>query len=134
MSMLNSLPHGVKISVTRSINTAFEQYMAKIMWDEESYDPQDFIKEWRHYIHHKASWYNQIDEELKNDPSFHEELAQKINEVVEKTFSEEPTADQIETIDALQEELGTNYDYSCKAEARFYIDFLKNSIKKKSNS
>ncbi|OLN24248.1 hypothetical protein BTO30_01665 [Domibacillus antri] len=132
--MLNSLSHGVKISITRSITTAFEQYMAKIMWDEESYHPQDFMKEWQRYIQQNASWFNQVPDDMKLDPRFHEDLAQKINEVVDKIFSEEPTPDQIKTIDSLQKELGTNYDFSCKAEARFYIDFLTNSIKKKPNS
>lgn len=134
MSILNSLPHGVKISITRSITTAFEQYMARIMWDEKTYSPHDFIKEWQHYIQNSASWYSDVPAEIKTDPRFHEELAQKINQVVEKIFSEKPTEKQIETIDSLQEKLGTDYDFSCKAEARFYIDFLKDSLKKKSNS
>lgn len=134
MSILNGLSHGMKISITRSITTAFEQYMADILWEEEAYSPSGFMKEWQRYIQKSASWYNDVPDDVKNDPQFHEELAKKINQVVEKVFSEEPTTEQIETINALQERLGTDYDFSCKAEARFYIDFLTEYEKKKQNS
>nr|WP_156154119.1 hypothetical protein [Domibacillus tundrae] len=129
--MLNGLSHGIKISITRSITMAFEQYMANIMWDEDTYSPSDFMKEWQRYIQQNASWYSDVPSDVKNDPRFHEELAVKINKVVAKIFSEEPTEVQIETINALQEKLGTDYDFSCKAEARFYIDFLNEYEKKK---
>ncbi|MCP3761454.1 hypothetical protein NLX67_03485 [Domibacillus sp. A3M-37] len=129
--MLNGLSHGIKISITRSITMAFEQYMANIMWDEDTYSPSDFMKEWQRYIQQNASWYSDVPSDVKNDPRFHEEMAVKINKVVAKIFSEEPTEVQIETINALQEKLGTDYDFSCKAEARFYIDFLNEYEKKK---
>ncbi|WP_256519576.1 hypothetical protein [Domibacillus sp. A3M-37] len=131
MSILNGLSHGIKISITRSITMAFEQYMANIMWDEDTYSPSDFMKEWQRYIQQNASWYSDVPSDVKNDPRFHEEMAVKINKVVAKIFSEEPTEVQIETINALQEKLGTDYDFSCKAEARFYIDFLNEYEKKK---
>lgn len=134
MSILNGLSHGIKISITRSITTAFEQYMARIMWDEEAYNPADFMKEWQSYIRQHASWYHDVPDDVKNDPRFHEELAGKINQVAAKIFSEEPTAAQIETLNALQEKLGTDYDFSSKAEARFYIDFLNDYEKKKPKS
>lgn len=134
MSILNGLSHGIKISITRSITTAFEQYMARIMWDEEAYNPADFMKEWQSYIRQHASWYHDVPDDVKNDPQFHEELAGKINQVAAKIFSEEPTAAQIETLNALQEKLGTDYDFSSKAEARFYIDFLNDYEKKKPKS
>lgn len=134
MSILNGLSHGIKISITRSITKAFEQYMANIMWDEDAYSPADFMKEWQRYIQQNASWYSNVPDNIKNDPQFHAELAVKINQVVAKIFSEKPTEEQIETINKLQEKLGTDYDFSCKAEARFYIDFLNEYEKKKLNS
>ncbi|WP_046174701.1 hypothetical protein [Domibacillus indicus] len=131
MSILNGLSQGVKISITRSITTAFEQYMANIMWDEDMYSPADFMKEWQRYIQKNASWYSSVPDTMRNDPQFHTELAGKINQVVAKVLAEEPTEEQIETVNALQEKLGTDYDFSCKAEARFYIDFLTEYEKKK---
>ena len=134
MSILNSLSHGIKISITRSIATAFEQYMANIMWEENAYSPADFMKEWQRYIQQNAAWYSSVPDEVKNNPQFHNELAEKINQVAAKILSEEPTEEQIETINRLQEKLGTDYDFSCKAEARFYIDFLNEYEKKKPKS
>lgn len=131
MAILSSLPHGMKISITRSITTAFEHYMEKIMWDEKAYSLSGFFDEWRQYIQENASWYNDIPEDIKTDPMFHEELAGKINQVISKVFAEAPTEAQINELDELQKRSGTDYDFSCKAEARFYIDYLKEIEKKK---
>ncbi|KKB36550.1 hypothetical protein [Bacillus thermotolerans] len=132
--MLSNLPSGVKISISRSIKTAFEQYMAKILWGEDAYRFEDFMKEWREYIHNHASWYDQISDEMKASDEFHQELADKITEVIEKIFSEEPTSKQIEELESLQKELNTSVDYSCKAEAKFYLSYLKEQLKKKKQS
>lgn len=129
--MLSSLSQGIKISITRSIKIVFEQYMANISWDEKAYRFEDFMDEWRTYIHTSSSWYSKVDSKVKSSPEFHEELAAKINEVIEKVFSEEPTADQLEELAALQKEMGTDFDFSCKAEAKFYIDLLHDQLKKK---
>ncbi|WP_100332454.1 hypothetical protein [Bacillus xiapuensis] len=129
--MLSDLSPGIKISITRSISTAFDQYMAKILWDETSYNFEDFMNEWRLYITNNSSWYSKVSDEIKSSPEFHQELAVKINEVIEKIFSEAPTSEQIETLDRLQKQLGTDYDYSCKTEAKFYIDYLSEQLKKK---
>lgn len=129
--MLSDLSPGIKISITRSISTAFDQYMAKILWDEASYNFEDFMNEWRLYITNNSSWYGKVSDEIKSSPEFHQELAVKINEVIEKIFSEAPTSEQIETLDRLQKQLGTDYDYSCKTEAKFYIDYLSEQLKKK---
>ncbi|WP_203363548.1 hypothetical protein [Bacillus sp. REN10] len=131
--MLSDLSQGIKISITRSIVTAFERYMAKILWDEKAYNFEDFMNEWQQYINTSSSWYSKVSDEMKSSPEFHEELATKINEVIEKIFSEEPTPEQIDTLDQLQKQLGTDYDYSYKAEAKFYIDFLTEQLKKKNN-
>ncbi|WP_338751942.1 hypothetical protein [Bacillus sp. FJAT-52991] len=131
--MLSDLSQGIKISITRSITTAFEQYMAQILWDENAYNFKDFMNEWQKYISTSSSWYSKVSDDIKSSPEFHEELAAKINEVVEKIFSEAPTTEQIDTLDQLQKELGTDYDYSYKAEAKFYIDFLTDQLKKKNN-
>ncbi|MGM7634714.1 hypothetical protein [Bacillus sp. Hm123] len=131
--MLSDLSQGIKISITRSITTAFEHYMARILWDENAYKFEDFMQEWQKYISTSSSWYDKVNDEIKSSPEFHEELAVKINEVVKKILSEVPTPEQIDTLDQLQKELGTDYDYSYKAEAKFYIDFLTAQLKKKNN-
>ncbi|GLY09039.1 hypothetical protein [Pseudobacillus badius] len=132
--MLSSLSQGIKISITRSIKTAFEQYMAKISWDEKAYSFEDFMDEWKTYIHTSSSWYGKVDSDIKSSPEFHEELAAKINEVIEKILSEEPTADQLEEMARLQEEMNTDVDFSCRAEAKFYIDLLNDQLKKKKSN
>ncbi|MFL8937757.1 hypothetical protein ACKA06_13260 [Rossellomorea oryzaecorticis] len=128
--MLKNLPSGTKISITRSIKTSFEHYMASIQWEEDKFDIEDFIKDWRSYITENASWYKSLDEEIKNDPEFHQDLALKINQTIEKVLSETPTEDQIKEIEELQQGQGTDYDFSCKAEARFLLEKLENSSKK----
>jgi hydroxymethylpyrimidine pyrophosphatase-like HAD family hydrolase len=128
--MLQSLPHGVKISITRSITTAFEQYMAKIQWQDHRFSFEDFMQEWKEYIQSNSSWFHKVSPEIKSNPEFHEEVASKINEIIEKILTEKPTPEQIEKIEALQKQLGTDYDYSCKTEAKFYIDFLSQQLKK----
>ncbi|TYR75260.1 hypothetical protein FZC79_10880 [Rossellomorea vietnamensis] len=124
--MIKNLPQGIKISISRSITTSFEKYMEKIEWKEDKFNLPQFVEIWRDYITNSASWYKQLSVEQKNDPELHEDLAKKINEIIEKTFAEPPTSSQIEEIDALQKELKTDYEYSCKAEARYVLNFLKN--------
>ncbi|MBT2661564.1 hypothetical protein [Bacillus sp. ISL-45] len=124
--MLKDLAPGIKISISRSISKSFEQYMGRIGWDENKYNLNDFIKEWREYIINSSSWYSQLSEEMKADPVFHEELAVKINETIEKVFNEEPTPAQIEEIEKLQAKHGKEFDYSCKMEAKYIIDTYKN--------
>lgn len=131
--MLKDLSQGIKISITRSISTVFEQYMATIGWSEDKYNMEDFMREWREYINRNASWFDNVSEEIKAHPSFHEELAGKINETIHKILSEEPTAQQVETIEELQKQLGVEHEYTCKAEARYVIDYLENELKKKLN-
>ncbi len=126
--MLNNLPHGVKISIARSIRIAFEQYMKTIKWSENKYNPETFMKEWKAYITEHSSWYGTIDEEVKSNPLFHEELAIKMNEVIAKTLTEEPTEEQITELDSLIKRLGiADIDYSCKSEAKFHIERLKSN-------
>ena len=128
--MLKNLSSGTKISITRSIKTSFEHYMASIQWEEDKFHIEDFIKSWRSYITENASWYKSLAEEIKNDPEFHQDLALKINQTIEKVLSETPTEDQIKEIEELQQGQGTDYDFSCKAEARFLLEKLENSSKK----
>ncbi|MBW3110340.1 hypothetical protein KYJ26_00590 [Bacillus sp. MCCB 382] len=122
--MLKNLSSGTKISITRSIKTSFEQYMASIQWQEDKFDIQDFISSWRTYINEHASWYKNLSDETKNDDEFHQELALKINETMEKILSEEPTSEQIDMLENLQKQSGTDYDYSCKLEAKYLIERL----------
>ena len=50
-------------------------------------------------------------------------------EVIDKILTEPPTEKQIETIDALQAQLKTNYSYSCKAEATYVEQLLQEKLK-----
>lgn len=132
--MFKDLSSGIKISITRSITTSFEKYMSEIGWSEHKFSMEKFVEEWRRYITTNASWYDKISDDVKNDTTFHQELADKINETVDKILSEEPTEAQMEEIEKLQEELGEEYDYSCKTEAKYVIERLKNELKKKQNN
>jgi hypothetical protein len=123
--MFKDLSPGIKISITRSITTAFEQYMNRIDWNESKMDLSAFIADWRDYIQNQASWFDKLESDIKNNPLFHEELAGKINETIEKILSEEPTEAQMDEIDALQKEVREEYDYSCKTEAKYVIEKLK---------
>jgi hypothetical protein len=123
--MLKNLSSGTKISITRSIKTSFEQYMASIQWQESKFEIQDFIVAWRSYINEHASWYKNLSEEIKHNEEFHEELAVKINETIAKILSEEPSTQQIAKLEVLQEKSGTDIDYSCKLEAKYLIDKLE---------
>lgn len=132
--MFKDLSPGIKISITRSITTSFEQYMSNIGWSESKFNLQHFVNEWREYITNHSSWYDKVSDEMKSNFAFHEELAVKINETIDKILSEEPTKDQINEIEQLQAEVGKEYDFSCKAEAKYLIDTLKEELKKKKNN
>jgi len=128
--MFNNLPHGVKISIAKSISLAFEQYMKDIQWDEARYDLEEFIQYWRNYAEENASWFAQIDEQTKASPQFHEELAAKINETIEKIVTEAPTEEQMQELDRLIQTLGIeDIDYSCKTEAKYHTERLKSMLK-----
>ncbi|WP_456273079.1 hypothetical protein [Bacillus sp. AK031] len=126
--MIKNLPQGMKISISRSITTAFESYMEEIHWNEDKFDLAEFARTWREYITNNASWYKQLSDQEKNDPAFHEDLAKKINEIIEKILSEKPSEQQIEEIEELQKQLNTDYPYSCKAEARYVLNILKQQM------
>ncbi|RPK08952.1 hypothetical protein [Priestia endophytica] len=120
--MLKDLPQGVKVSITRSITKAFEDYMSEIKWNESQYSSNAFIAQWKTYIRNNASWFEKIDESMKESPEFHQELAVKINETIQKVVTEPPTEEQVAQLERLTKEQGNiNVDYSCKAEARFWI-------------
>ncbi|GEN81757.1 hypothetical protein SLU01_00690 [Sporosarcina luteola] len=123
--MFKDLSPNIKSSITRSITQTFEQYMANIAWDEEEYSIEDFMATWREYITTKALWYSKIPDAMKLDPKFHEDLAQRINEVIQRVISEPPSEDQIASIQMMQEKLDTHYTYDCKAEAVYVENLLK---------
>ncbi|MGE7092688.1 hypothetical protein ACQKII_14810 [Lysinibacillus sp. NPDC048646] len=127
--MYKELSSGVKISITRSISTSFESYLASIAWDEERFSMEDFIASWQSYFQANAAWIEKIPADVLMSTEFHEEMAQKIDEVIAKILNEEPTAKQVETIEALQKELGTSYTYNCKAEAAYIEQLLKEKQK-----
>ena len=127
--MFKSLPNGIKISITRSISAAFEKYMEMIQWDEKKYNLEDFIAYWRDYAQKNASWFKKIDDEIKSNPDFHEELAAKINEVIEKALTEPPTEQEMKALDSLIAQLGIDdIDYTCRMEAKYHIERLKEKL------
>lgn len=126
--MLKDLSPGIKISISRSITTVFEQYMSKIEWDDDKFDLEHLMEDWRNYIIHSSSWYGQISNDIKSDPAFHHNLAAKINETIEKITSEEPTKAQMEEIAELEKQANKEYNYSCKLEAKYVIDRLKTEL------
>lgn len=126
--MFKSLSPNLKSSITRSITQTFEQYMSDIEWDEEKYSIEDYMANWREYITTKALWYTKIPEKVKHSPKFHEELAGRINDNIARILSEPPSEEQIATIEIMQEELDTHYEYSCKAEAVYVETLLREQI------
>ncbi|MDF1508171.1 hypothetical protein PZE06_08235 [Robertmurraya sp. DFI.2.37] len=132
--MFKEFSPGIKISITRSITTSFEKYMNDIGWNEEKFNIEKFVQEWKHYITGSSSWYDKISDEVKNDPTFHEQLAEKINETIDKILSEAPTKEQMAEIEDLQKEWGEEFDYSCKTEAKYVIEKYKELLKKKQNN
>lgn len=126
--MFKDLSPNLKSSITRSITQTFEQYMSDIEWSEEKFSINDFIANWREYITTKALWYTKIPDEMKNDPTFHEDLAQRINEIIARLLGEPPSQEQIAAIQAMQEQLNTHYEYHCKAEAVYVETLLKNHL------
>ena len=126
--MFKDLSPNIKSSITRSITQTFEQYMSDIGWSEEKFSIDDYIAHWREYITTKALWYTKIPDEMKLDSNFHEDLAQRINEIIARILSEPPSEEQIAAIQIMQEELNTHYEYDCKAEAVYVETLLKNHL------
>lgn len=129
--MYKQLSSGVKISISRSISTSFETYLASIGWDEEKFSMEDFVASWKKYFSENAAWYDKVPQEVLESKEFHEEIAKKIDEVIAKVLNEKPTKKQIDTIEKMQKELGTEYTYGCKAEATYVESLLKKQIKSK---
>ena len=126
--MYKKLSPNLKTSISRSITQAFEQYMTHIAWSEDKFRIEDFIVSWRQYITTKALWYTEIPDNVKNNPEFHEELAERINETIARILQDPPTDDQIAEIQMIQEELNTHYEYNCKAEASYVEKLLKDHV------
>ena len=127
--MYKGLSSGVKISITRSISTSFESYLASIGWDEEKFSMEDFVASWQKYFTENAAWFDKVPQEVLMSSEFHEELAKKIDEVIAKILSEKPTEKQVESIEKMQKQLGTSYTFDCKAEASYVEQLLKQRLK-----
>lgn len=127
--MYKTLSPNLKISITRSITQTFEQYMGDIAWNEEKFKIENYISSWQQYITTKALWYSEIPDEVKESPEFHEELASRINIIIERILEDPPTDEQIASIQLKQEELNTHYEYVCKAQAAFVDRLLENELK-----
>lgn len=124
--MVKELTPNIKGSITRSISQTFENYMESIGWNIDRYDFENgFMVAWQEYISERALWYEELPDTLKANPLFHEYLAKRINAVIKRVLTDPPTEEQIATIEHLQETLGTNYDYGCKAEAQYVERILK---------
>lgn len=127
--MYKQLSSGVKISITRSISTSFEAYLASIGWDEDKFSMEDYMVSWQSYFKDNAAWIDKIPTDVLLSSEFHEEIAKKMDEVINKILNEEPTEKQKKDIAALQKKLGTNYKFDCKAEAAYVEQLLKNQLK-----
>lgn len=126
--MYKTLSPNLKISITRSITQTFEQYMSDIGWSEKKFKMEDYIASWQQYITTKALWYSEIPEEIKENQEFHEELANRINKIIERILEDPPTDEQIASIQLMQEQLNTHYTYSCKAEASYVERLLEEEV------
>ena len=110
--MYKQLSSGVKISITRSITTAFENYLASIEWNEERFSMEEFMQKWQHYFKNNAAWIDKIPQEVLLNPVFHQEIAEKIDEVIDKVLTEPATEAQVNSIAELQKKAKTNLCYS----------------------
>ncbi|MDF2606881.1 MAG: hypothetical protein K0S34_1076 [Bacillales bacterium] len=119
--MYDSLPQGIKNSITRSIKTAFENYMKKIEWNSEKYSWEDFLEEWKDTFNNNSAWFAKVDESTKEDSRFHESLALKVTEVVEKLLSEDPTQEQLDELKTQKLSINVE-DISCRLEAKYYLE------------
>lgn len=127
--MYKQLSSGVKISITRSISTSFESYLASIEWNEDKFSMEDFMMSWQNYFKDNAAWIDKVPQEVLLSNEFHTEIAKKIDEVLAKILNEKPTEKQKTEIAKLQEKLGTNYTFDCKAEAAYVEQLLKEKLK-----
>lgn len=127
--MYKQLSSGVKISITRSISTSFEAYLASISWDEDKFSMEDYMVSWQNYFKDNAAWIDKVPTEVLLSAEFHEEIAKKMDEVINKILNEAPTEKQKKEIDKLQKQLGTDYQFDCKAEAAYVEQLLKNKLK-----
>lgn len=127
--MYKQLSSGVKISITRSISTSFEAYLASIGWDEEKFSMEDYMVSWQTYFKDNAAWIDKIPAEVLLSSEFHAEIAKKMDEVIAKMLNEAPTDKQVEAIAELQKQLGTDYKFDCKAEAAYVEQLLKDKLK-----
>ena len=127
--MYKQLSSGVKISITRSISTSFEAYLASIGWDEEKFSMEDYMVSWQTYFKENAAWIDKIPAEVLLSSEFHAEIAKKMDEVIAKILNEAPTDKQVAAISKLQKQLGTDYKFDCKAEAAYVEQLLKDKLK-----
>ncbi|MER2108095.1 MAG: hypothetical protein ABS949_14260 [Solibacillus sp.] len=127
--MYKELSSGIKISITRSISTSFELYLASIGWDEDKFSMEDFMASWQKYFKENAAWFEKVPQAVLVSEEFHAEIAKKMDEVIAKILGEEPTKKQIDSIEKLQKQLGTSYTYDCKAEATYVENLLKEKLK-----
>lgn len=124
--MFNTLPQDVKASISQSISTGFKQYMKRIEWDDNKYNKAEFKNEWWNQAK-QAPWYDKVDHETLESPTFKEEVSEEIDEISEKIFKEEPTEELEDELEGLIKKLNhKKINYCSKTEVEFYIERLKN--------
>lgn len=126
--MYKDLSPNLKSSITRSITQTFEQYMEDIGWSESKFNIEDYMASWREYITTKALWYSEVENSIKESPIFHEQIAERINEIINRILDEPPTEQQIASIQMMQEQLNTHHTYDCKAEAAYVERLLEKRL------
>lgn len=104
--MYKQLSSGVKISITRSISTSFESYLASIGWDEDKFSMDEFVANWQKYFTENAAWYDKVPQDVLLSPEFHEELAQRIDEVIAKILSENQRKSKLIQLKKCKKHLG----------------------------
>jgi len=111
--MYKQLPHGIKMKISRSIMESFKQYMSDIEWNVEKCKIEDYTEYWQRYVVNHSKWLDELEEDVRQNPLFHEELAIRITEKVNQLLNEDPTEKQLESL----QELDASLLCTCKLEA-----------------
>lgn len=128
--MLKDLSPNIKSSITRSITQTIEQYFASIDWELERFDVVELFEMWGEYVQERALWYDTLPDEMKESSQFQEDLANRVNELLEKTFTAQPaTEEQVANIRYMEEQLDLyNKDILCKMHATYLEQTLQEQL------
>ncbi|MBY0123197.1 hypothetical protein [Bacillus sp. S/N-304-OC-R1] len=76
--------------ITQTIIIVFKQYMGSINWEVKQVRFHEFINMWIEYLNHDSF----VNDEIKKNPSFRDDLTAEINILLEKVFNEEQNKDK----------------------------------------